>query len=674
MRNVRAFAAIFLTCFTAIIFAGRHKPVAAVTPDLILPSLITAISQAPQKPQALAPDFPAGLEWLNTDRPLSLKELRGKFVLLDFWTYGCINCMHIIPDLKRLEKKYGDSLVVIGVHSAKFETEKDSNNIREAIDRYDLEHPVVNDKDFLVWRTYGANAWPTVFLIDPDGKAVGYLSGEGVYAPIDQVITKLLPEFTAAKKIDRKPLKFVLEKDRKPKSILSHPGKIAADVKGGRLFFTDSNHHRVIVMSEYGDIREVIGEGIVGFKDGSYDVAQFFRPQGICYDPLANALYVADSDNHAIRKIDLTAHTVSTLAGNGKQLGYSPTGTLVGGVGISAELSTPWDLIQIGDLLYIAMAGTHQLWTFNLKTLAAEPYAGSSRENIKDGTLATAELAQPSGITTDGKDLYFADSESSAIRSADIAKGTVGTILGTGLFDFGDVDGKYPAARLQHPLGIAWRDGTLYVADTYNHKIKKVDPKTQAVETFIGTGKPGISDGPAKTAGLDQPNGLVFVGNKLYITDTDNNLIRVFDMATSTLSTVKLNGIEKLTKKTVPQFIGKVQQYPVKVVGADTKTLNILIQLPKGTKLNKNAPFVVKAASDKPELVGVGTVDTSNPAVHLSIPISPKLGQATITVDVSVNYCSEGNEGLCYFKQARLVVPVKVSGTGGQAASITYTP
>jgi thiol-disulfide isomerase/thioredoxin len=668
MRIFKAMTAFSLIGFAGICLAGHYRSVAASPKLLFSPPPITI--QQNQKPQALAPDFPAGLEWLNTDRPLSLKELRGKFVLLDFWTYGCINCMHIIPDLKRLEKKYGDALVVIGVHSAKFETEKDSNNIREAIDRYDLEHPVVNDKDFIVWRTYGANAWPTVFLIDPDGKALGYLSGEGVYDPIDQIITKLLPEFTTAKKINRKPIKLVLEKDKKPKSILSHPGKIAADVKGGRLFFTDSNHHRVIVMSLAGAIQEVIGEGIVGFKDGGYETAQFFRPQGICYDPAENSLYVADSDNHAIRKIDLAAHIVSTLAGTGQQVTYP----LIGGVGKTAALSTPWDLVQLGDTLYIAMAGTHQLWTLNLKTLVVKPYAGSSRENIVDGTLAEAQLAQPSGIATDGKDLYFADSESSAIRSADIAKGTVGTIIGTGLFDFGDVDGKYPTARLQHPLGIAWRDGTLYIADTYNHKIKKVNPNTKQVETFIGTGKPQMSDGPAKTAGLDQPNGLVFVGDKIYITDTDNNLIRVFDMSSATLSTLKLTGIEKLTQKTVPQFIGKVQTYPVKEVGLGTKTLDILIQLPKGTKLNKNAPFVVKAVSNLPGAVTVGSLDGLKPTVQLAIPITPKLGEATITVDVSVNYCSEGNEGLCYFKQARLVVPVKVSGTGAVTAAVTFAP
>ncbi|HEX2869201.1 MAG TPA: thioredoxin-like domain-containing protein [Ignavibacteriales bacterium] len=128
-----------------------------------------------------APEFPDGLDWLNVDHPIKLSDLRGKVVLLDFWTFCCINCMHIIPDLKKLEAKYPGELAVIGVHSAKFLSEQETGNIRQAILRYDIEHPVVNDKDFKIWTSYGANAWPTVVLIDPRGDVVGHHSGEGVY-------------------------------------------------------------------------------------------------------------------------------------------------------------------------------------------------------------------------------------------------------------------------------------------------------------------------------------------------------------------------------------------------------------------------------------------------------------------------------------------------------------
>jgi thiol-disulfide isomerase/thioredoxin len=212
--------------------------------------------QAPSDNRIAAPDFPATLEWLNTDKPLTLKDLRGKVLLLDFWTYCCINCIHIIPDLKKLEAKYPNELVVIGVHSAKFQNEKDSQNIRNAILRYEIEHPVINDKDFLVWRMYAAQSWPTLVVLDPEGNYVGYVSGEGNYEILDQTIGRLIKDFGAKNKLNSTPMKFALEKDGKPKSVLSYPGKIVADEKSKRLFFTDSNHNRIIVASLAGEIQE----------------------------------------------------------------------------------------------------------------------------------------------------------------------------------------------------------------------------------------------------------------------------------------------------------------------------------------------------------------------------------------------------------------------------------
>ena len=249
--------------------------------------------------QADAPDFPASLEWLNTARPLSLADLRGKVVLLDFWTYCCINCMHIIPDLKKLERKYAQELIVIGVHSAKFENEKQTSNIREAIKRYEIEHPVVNDKDFQVWRSYGARSWPTLILINPHGRIIGAHSGEGIYDLFDQVIGATVQHFDAKGAIDRRPINFQLEKDKSPRSILSFPGKITADQPSKRLFFTDSNHNRVIVAAFDGQILECIGGGNAGLKDGLFEAAKFFRPQGICYDSKSDRIYVADTENHA---------------------------------------------------------------------------------------------------------------------------------------------------------------------------------------------------------------------------------------------------------------------------------------------------------------------------------------------------------------------------------------
>src|SRR5215471_1254243 len=127
-----------------------------------------------------APDFPEGLEWLNTDHPISLRDLKGQVVLLDFWTYCCINCMHVFPDLHALEEKYKDQpVVVIGVHSGKFDQEKDVDHIRQAILRHNINHPVAVDSQFKIWNSYGVQSWPTLILIDLEGNAVAGWSGEG---------------------------------------------------------------------------------------------------------------------------------------------------------------------------------------------------------------------------------------------------------------------------------------------------------------------------------------------------------------------------------------------------------------------------------------------------------------------------------------------------------------
>ncbi|MFN7162458.1 MAG: thioredoxin-like domain-containing protein, partial [Fimbriimonadales bacterium] len=396
-----------------------------------------------------APDFPDGLQWLNTERPLSLRELRGKVVLLDFWTYCCINCMHILPDLKRLERKYADALVVIGVHSAKFFTEQETENIRQAILRYEIEHPVVNDNQMVVWQQYAVRAWPTLVLIDPNGKIVGYHSGEGIYEIFDRAIAQTIKTAEAKGVLKRGALNFKLEREREARTVLRFPGKVLADERTQRLFIADSNHHRVLVASlKDGAIQMVIGSGAVGLEDGAFEQARFNNPQGMAYDPDADALYIADTDNHAIRKADLRKRVVETLAGTGEQSrAYPPRA----GKGRETALNSPWDVVLIGDTLYIAMAGSHQLWRLNLKTLQAEPHAGTGREACIDGALDRCALAQPSGIATDGKKLYFADSEVSCIRAADTdPNGALETLVGGDLFEFGDLDGFGREARLQH--------------------------------------------------------------------------------------------------------------------------------------------------------------------------------------------------------------------------------
>jgi thiol-disulfide isomerase/thioredoxin len=488
--------------------------------------------------QVNAPDFSAGLEWLNTERPLSLRELRGKIVLLDFWTYCCINCMHVLPDLKKLERKYANQLVVIGVHSAKFTNEKGTENIRQAILRYEIEHPVVNDRDFEVWQQYAVRAWPTLALLNPRGKIVGGHSGEGIFELFDEIIGNLASYFREQDVLDESPRQFRLEKQSAPLGQLSFPGKILADEPTKRLFISDSNHNRVLVTDFDGAVLEVIGAGAIGNHNGSFAEAEFNHPQGVAFD--RGILYICDTENHLIRQADLRARTVTTLVGTGEQAHHFNQP----GVGAEVALNSPWDAVVANGVLFVAMAGPHQIWAINPQTRETVPFAGSGREDHIDGPLLSAALAQPSGITTNGSALFFADSEISSIRAASLMpNGQVSTLVGLGLFDYGDVDGVGEAVRLQHPLGVVYANGKLYVADTYNHKIKEIEIATRTCRPLAGSGERGTRNGAPLIAQFNEPGGLTATASALYVADTNNHLIRRIDLASRLVSIVEIKGL-----------------------------------------------------------------------------------------------------------------------------------
>ena len=271
-----------------------------------------------------APELTGGTAWLNVSRPLTIADLKGKVVLLDFWTYCCINCMHIIPDLKKLEIKYSKELVVIGVHSAKFQNEREAENIRQAILRYGIEHPVINDSNLAIWQAYGARAWPTLVLIDPEGNIVGSDTGEGHYEILDKLIGKLVSDFRSKNLINEKPIPLSLEKYKQGPSYLSYPGKVLADEASNRLFIADSNHNRIVIANLEGEVLDIAGNGETGRGDGTFKDASFHHPQGMALQ--GDNLYVADTENHLIRKLDLKAKTVKTIAGTGKQAAFMDTG------------------------------------------------------------------------------------------------------------------------------------------------------------------------------------------------------------------------------------------------------------------------------------------------------------------------------------------------------------
>ena len=442
--------------------------------------------------------------------------------------------------MRELEREFAEELVVIGVHSAKYPAERISQNLRAAVQRLDLHHPVVNDGEHEVWDQYAVRAWPTLMFVDPRGRIFAKHEGEFALDPMRAALAGIIAQYDAEGILDRRPL--TLDPLPPGGDTLRFPGKVLADAVGDRLFVADSGHNRILVTDLTGRVTMAIGNGDAGFVDGPAEQARFDHPQGMAHDASSDTLFVADEPNHAIRAIDLAGGQVTTVAGTGEQ-GYDRVG---GGPGREVSLSSPWDLALVERRLWIAMAGTHQLWALDLSTGDVSVAAGTGVESIHDGPLREATFAQPSGLNALAGVLYVADSESSSIRSVDPAKDQVRRLVGRGLFDFGDVDGVAGQARLQHPLGVAATTEAgvpvVFVADTYNDKLKRLDPMTRQVTTWVG-GEAGHEDGNLTTARFWEPSGLSLAGRRLYVADTNNHAVRLIDLDASTVRTLEITGM-----------------------------------------------------------------------------------------------------------------------------------
>ncbi len=614
-------------------------------------------------------EFPEGLDWLNVPKPLHMDSLKGKVVLLDFWTFCCINCMHVIPELKRLEEKYPNELVAVGVHSAKFANERDSENIRQSILRYEVKHPVLNDPKLLLWQAYGVRAWPTLVLIDPEGRVVFTVSGEGHYDLLDQAVSILIQRAESKGVLNRNPIPMVLEEVKDSDSFLRFPGKIFTDEKN--LIVADSNHNRILVLDFSGTVLEAIGSGEIGSQDGSFEEAQFNHPQGIFRE--GNFIYVADTENHLIRLIDLREKTVKTIAGTGIQGGYLHGKTSA----VKTALNSPWDLVKVGDNLYIAMAGAHQIWTLNLKNGELDLFAGSGREDIMDGSATSSALAQPSGITFDGTNtFYFADSEVSAVRSVDLKSREVKTIMGHGLFDFGDQDGRWNQALLQHPLGISYANGIVYVADTYNDKVKAIHLKDKTIDTIAGSANHGLQDGKPGT--LYEPGGLSVANGNLFIADTNNHRIRILNLSSTTLSTLQIkndphrekqrsSGGTRAGFENKNPFLQVVEYAPQALSGGAQASVDI--QLPKDHEFTEGVPlhYRVQLLEEGKQARNLKEGELPNPSKGLPITFDPggkTNGKSTLEVDLEVPYCTTVNPKLCKFKSLKLIQPISFGAEG----------
>lgn len=428
--------------------------------------------------------------------------------------------MHVLPRVRELERRHPDTLAVVGVHSGKFAAERDTSNIRMACARLGVEHPVVNDRHFRQWRAYAVQAWPTAVLLDPTGRIAAMTSGEFEVEQLDDAINALIDRYEAAGTLVRGAVHPGGADRAEPGGVLRFPGRVIAadDV----LYVADAGHHRVVEVAldgaASGRIVRAFGSGSDGFADGEPQAARFSEPLGLAL--AGGALFVADRASHAVRRVDLESGSVTTIAGTGS-LG---TGAITPGPIGSTDLRSPWGLVVSGGTLFVAMAGTHQIWRIDLRSLDLRRHCGSGVEAIDDGAQQEATLAQPTGLACDAETIYFADCESSAVRTSDIRGGRVRTLVGKGLFEFGDRDGDGETTQLEHVQDVAIHNGALLAADTYNNKIKRIDSVTRDCRAL-----PGEAGGGEV---LYQPGGVWADRERIFVADTNNHRVCGVDAGT----------------------------------------------------------------------------------------------------------------------------------------------
>jgi DNA-binding beta-propeller fold protein YncE len=571
-----------------------------------------------------------GRRWLNTGgEDVTLAGLRGRIVVLDFWTFCCVNCLHALDELRPLEAEFGDVLTIIGVHSPKFLHEADPAAVEAAVERYDVTHPVLDDPELTTWDAYAARAWPTLAVIDPDGFVVARMAGEGHGPGLAALVRELVD--THGDRLRRGDDPYV--PPPAPDTALRFPGKVVA-LPGGTFLVSDTAHHQLVELEPdlETEVRR-IGSGERGLADGATATARFSEPQGLLVLPSGDAVLVADTVNHAVRRVDLADGTVSTLAGTGGQLRER---VAVGGA--SALLSSPWDLAWWGGTVVVAMAGPHQLWTLDPATGEARVLAGTTNEGLRDGAFDEAFFAQPSGLAAgpDGT-LWVADSEISALRRVGDGPGAaVATAVGQGLFEFGHRDGPAAQALLQHPLGVTvLPDGSVALADTYNGAVRRFDPATNLVSTLA--------------EGLAEPSDLLVDGETLVVVESAaHRLVRLPVPAGSQVS-----GDAHLVRRTPTALAPGV-------------ALRIGFAPPTGQHLDDRYgdPTSLTVAADPPSLLlsGGGTAT----GLTRELRLDPAVGAGVLQVAVTAAACDDPSDGFaaCHRYQQDWGIPVTVDDGG----------
>ncbi|MFF5551391.1 thioredoxin-like domain-containing protein [Streptomyces olivaceoviridis] len=588
---------------------------------------------APRRARVRAPELTGKGGWLNTgDQQYTLADLRGRIVVLDFWTFCCINCLHVLDELRELEEKHRDTLVVIGVHSPKFAHEAEHQAVVDAVERYDVAHPVLDDPELATWKQYAVRAWPTLVVIDPEGYVVAQHAGEGHVHAIERLVTELEAEHEAKGTLRRGDGPYVAPEPEP--TALRFPGK-ALLLPSGTFLVSDTTRHQLVELAEDAEtVVRRIGSGTRGFADGGPREASFSEPQGLALLD-DGSVVVADTVNHALRRLDPATGEVTTLAGTGKQWWQ---GSATSGPAREVDLSSPWDVAVFGGKVWIAMAGVHQLWTYDPAGRTVAVAAGTTNEGLVDGPAAEAWFAQPSGLAATADRLWLADSETSALRWVGL-DGQVHTAVGTGLFDFGHRDGAADQALLQHPLGVtALPDGSVAVADTYNHALRRYDPATGEVTTLA--------------TDLREPSDAVLVGEDIVVVESARH---------------------RLTRLRLPEEAVRVESVAHRTQRAATEVvpgalrLDVIFQVPAGQKLDDSygpsTRLLVSATPPELLLKGEGA-DTD---LSRDLELNPDVTEGVLHVSAMAASCDDDPANAypaCHVHQQDWGVPVRLTEGG----------
>ncbi|MFF1409616.1 NHL domain-containing thioredoxin family protein [Streptomyces sp. NPDC058289] len=578
-----------------------------------------------------APELIGKGGWLNTGgKDLTLADLRGRITILDFWTFCCVNCLHVLDELRELEEKHRDTVVIVGVHSPKFVHEAEHSAVVDAVERYGVHHPVLDDPELATWKQYAVRAWPTLVVIDPEGYVVAQHAGEGHAHAIAKLVEELEAEHEAKGTLRRGDGPYVA-----PEPVagdLRFPGK-ALVLPSGNLLVSDTTRHQLVELAPDGEsVVRRIGGGERGFGPGS-----FSEPQGLALLP-DGSVVVADTVNHALRRFDPGTGAVETVAGTGRQWWQgSPTS----GPALDVDLSSPWDVAWWQGRVWIAMAGVHQLWTWDPESNTVEVAAGTTNEGLHDGPAAEAWFAQPSGLAATEDRLWIADSETSSLRYVEAGDDgyAIRTAVGSGLFDFGHRDGDAAQALLQHPLGVtALPDGSVAVCDTYNHALRRYDPASGQVTTLA--------------TDLREPSDAVLVGDDIVVVESARHRLTRLRLPEEA---VRVDAVAHRTRRAATE------------VAPGTLRLDIVFQAPSGQKLDtRYGPSTrLLVSSTPPELLTAG--EGAGTDLFRELALNPELTEGVLHVSAMAASCDDDPENeypACHVHQQDWGVPLSITPGG----------